>query len=109
MIGNVFSYLARHFLTDAQITARFSLRGKTPVSKHANQRTMKRGRCYIAANSSFMKRMRSPDGFADVKISPARRREHWSATKRWMWAEISNLVTDLAKDRERRRMMRLAA
>lgn len=110
MIGNVFSYLARHFLDDSEIRHHFAMRRAAKhVSKHRNQRTLKRGRCFIADNSSIMKRMRSPDGFADVKISPARKRQHWHASMRRMWADISTLVTDLEKDRERRRMMKLAA
>ena len=110
MIGKVFNYLARNFLTDTEITSRFTLnRRMRPTSKHRNQRNMKRGRCIIADNSSFMKRMRSTDGFAEVKISPARKREHWHAARRQMWNDISLLVDNLAKDRERRRLMRSSA
>ena len=109
MIGNVFSYLARNFLTDTEITSRFRLRAPKHVSKHRNQRNMQRGRCYVADNSSVMKRMRAVDGFKSVKISPARKREHWHSAKRWAWNAISQLATDLEKDRERRRLMRLAA
>lgn len=108
MRRNVFSYLASHFLTAGELNAWRSPTGKH-TSKHANQRNLKRGRCYIAANSSIMKRARSTDGFAEVKISPARRRQHWSAYMRAQWACISKLSTDLEKDRERRRLMRLSA
>jgi hypothetical protein len=111
VIGNIFKHLTRHFLSDEEIISRFALSRKTiPVSKHRNQRNMTRGRCVIAENSSFMKRMRVVDGFVFVKpLTPARRRAHWHAKMRQRWADISKLVTDLEKDRERRRLMRYAA
>ncbi|KRR22142.1 hypothetical protein [Bradyrhizobium retamae] len=115
MIGNVFNYLARNFLSDAQIIGHFTTkRPPARVSKHRNQRNLKLGRCYIADNSGIKKRMRAErrdeaTGFADVIITPKRRREFWNATKRWAWADISKLAIDLEKDRERRRLMRLAA
>lgn len=108
MIGNVFMALARNFLADHEINSHFAARRvRKHVSKHRNQRNMKRGRCIIADNSSFKKRMRSADGFSEVKLSPARKREHWHAARRQMWNDISLLVDNLAKDRERRRLMRL--
>lgn len=107
MIGRVFNFLARHFLTDAEIVNRFALSRRTrPLSKHRNQRNMKRGRCYVANNSSIMKRMRAVDGFAEVKISPTRRREHWSAYMRAAWNDIRELGDKLEQDRIRRRLMR---
>lgn len=94
------------FLTDAEIINRFALQANgKPVSK---RRAPFQGKRVIAENSSIKKRMRSVDGFAEVKISPARRRKHWHATKRWAWRAISTLATDLEKDRERRRLMRYA-
>lgn len=110
MIGKLFGALASAFLTDGEIVQHIAaVRSRRHVSKHRNQRNMKRGRCFIAANSSIMKRMRSTDGFAEVKISPARRREHWGAYMRAAWAEISSLADRLERDRERRRFMRYAA
>ncbi len=116
MIGNIGRYLAARFMTDAQIMSRVAVQQRpVHISKHRQYNHNGKwiaGKQTIADDSSIMKRMRrarrSGDGFAEVKLTPARRREHWHAFKRWAWADISKLATDLEKDRERRRLMRYA-
>jgi hypothetical protein len=112
MIGRVFAALARNALSDKDIVAHLTLRHTTPhVSKHRQyDKDGKRipGNRRLAENSSIKKRMRVGE-FTEVKMTPARRREFWHASFRQKWQDISTLADKLTKDRERRRLMRLAA
>jgi hypothetical protein len=112
MIGRTFMALARQGLSDIELLGHLAmLRTKPHVSKHRRWTADGKyipGKRTITEYSSLKKRMRVGE-FAEVKMTPARRREFWHAAMRWRWNDIRNLANDLEKDRERRRLMRLAA
>jgi hypothetical protein len=109
MIGKVFMALARRGLSDTAILQHLALRTavKPHRSKHHHSRAFN-GKRRITEHSSLKKRMRVGE-FKAVVMTPARKREFWSASMRERWFDIRALATDLEKDRERRRLMRLAA
>lgn len=108
---NMFRHMtaATRLLTDEQLIKQFMSLQTKHVSRHYNQRRHGGGAQTISEYSSIKKRMRAVNGFTEVKLSPARKRQHWHSHLRNAWNSISQLATDLEKDRERRRMMRLAA
>jgi hypothetical protein len=112
MIGKVFMALARNALSDKDIVSHLTLRHTTPhVSKHRQYDKDGKhipGKRRVTEHSSIKKLMRVGE-FKEVKMTPARRREFWHASFRQKWDSISDLATKLEKDRERRRLMRLAA
>jgi hypothetical protein len=112
MIGRTFMALARMGVSDTELLGHLALlRTRPHVSKHRQYDKNGKhipGARTLADNSSLKKRMRVGE-FKEVKMTPARRRQFWHASFRQKWDSISDLATKLEKDRERRRLMRLAA
>lgn len=108
MIGRIFMALARNALSDTQLLQHLAIRRAAPLhSKHHRSRAFK-GKRTITEHSSLKKILRVGE-FKAVNMTPARRREFWHASMRQRWNDIRNLANDLEKDRERRRLMRIAA
>jgi hypothetical protein len=108
MIGRIFMALARRGLSDTAIMQHMALRtaAKPHRSKHHHSRAFN-GKRRVTEHSSLKKLMRVGE-FKEVKMTPARRRQFWSASMRQMWFDIRALTTDLEKDRERRRIYALS-